>query len=400
MHVRRSTVRRHFARLLALSSLVILTAGACAPAAPSPTAAPAKTEPTAAAPKAAAPPAAPAPSPAQAASPAAAAAPATKPTDNFYSGKTVRIITGFTPGGLFDGWSRLLARHLPKHIPGNPTLVVENMAGAGSMTAANHIYKVAPKDGTVIGNFIQSMILNQISNLPGIEFDMRNYEWLGAVSDAVPACVARADSGVTAFEEALPPRNKQLILGTSAPGSTGYDYPVVMSKALGANFKMVTGYPGNAEVRLAIEKGEVGGYCVAYEVLKPTLQPWIQAGDPKFNIIIQAPPNGKKHPEMPDVPMIWDFIKNDEDRKVFELLMSPEQFYWPFALPPGTPPERVQMLRKAMADTFQDPELKAEAEKASWTSNPVTGEQIQKIVKDVLDTPEPIKEKLRTYLKS
>jgi len=279
-------------------------------------------------------------------------------------------------------------------------MVVENMPGAGSLTAANHVFKVAPKDGTVIGNFIQSMILNQITGLPGIEFDMQSYEWLGAVSDTVPACVAREETGVKTLEDAIPPKSKPVILGTSAPGSTGYDYPAVMIKALGANFKIVTGYPGNAEVRLAIEKGEVDGYCVAWEVLRPTLQPWIEAGEPKFSVFLQAPPEGKKHPELPDVPVIWDFLKSEEEKQVFKLLIAPDQFYWPFAAPPGTPPERVQVLRKAMADAFNDPELNADAEKARWTKNPVTGEQIQQIIKDVLAAPEPVKEKLRTYLKA
>jgi tripartite-type tricarboxylate transporter receptor subunit TctC len=377
--------------LLIGAALTLALAWACAPQAPAPTSAPAKPAATPAPAKAEPPPAAPA-QPAE--------KPAAKPADTFYAGKTIRVITGFTPGGLFDGWSRLLAKHMPKHIPGNPTMVVENMPGAGSLTAANHVYKVAPKDGTVIGNFIQSHILNQITGLAGVEFEMQSYEWLGAVSNAVPACVARDETGVKTFADAIPPSGRQVILGTSAPGSTGYDYPVVMSKALGANFKIVTGYPGNNEVRLAIEKGEVEGYCVAYEVLKPTLQPWIEAGQPKVSIFVQAPPEGQKHPEMPNVPVIWDFVKNEDDKKVFKLLIAPEQFYWPFALPPGTPTDRVQILRKAMADAFNDPELAADADKAKWTKNPVTGEQIQKVIKDVLDTPEPIKARLREYLKS
>lgn len=389
-----TVVKMNRSLLVFAAILLLASAGACAPPVAAPTAAPAKPAATAAAAKAEA------PAPTKAAQPADTEKPAAKPADSFYAGKTIRVITGFTPGGLFDGWSRLLAKHMPKHIPGNPTMVVENMPGAGSLLAANHVYRVAPKDGTVIGNFIQSHILNQISGLAGVEFDMQGYEWLGAVSNAVPACVAREETGVKTFADAIPPVGKQVILGTSAPGSTGYDYPLVMSKALGANFKIVTGYPGNNEVRLAIEKGEVEGYCVAYEVLKPTLQPWIDAGQPKVSIFVQAPVEGQKHPEMPNVPVIWDYIKNEEDKKVFKLLVAPEQFYWPFAAPPGTPPERVQILRKAMADAFNDPELAADAERSKWTKNPVTGEQIQKIIKEVLDTPEPIKARLREYLKS
>jgi tripartite-type tricarboxylate transporter receptor subunit TctC len=374
-----------------LGSLMLVLANACAPVSVSPTAAP--TSVVATAPAKAEAPATPPPKTA-----AAAATAGDKPADGFYAGKTIRVITGFTPGGLFDGWSRLLAKHMPKYIPGNPSMIVENMPGAGSLTAANHVYKVAPKDGTVIGNFIQSMILNQINGLPGIEFDMRDYEWLGAVADTVAACVTRDETGVKTLEDTLPPSSKQVILGTSAPGSTGYDYPSVMSKALGANFKIVTGYPGNAEVRLAIEKQEVDGYCVAYEVLKPTLQPWIESGQPKFTIFVQAPPEGEKHPEMPNVPVLWDYVKNDDDKQVFKLLIAPEQFYWPFAAPPGTPPERVQTLRKAMSDAFNDPELNAEAEKANWTKKPVSGEAIQKIIREVLDTPEPIKARLKEYM--
>lgn len=394
--------------LLALSTAALMAVAACAPtAAPSPTAAPAKPAPTAApakeAPAAkptAAPAAKPAEKPAEKAAPKATEKPAAKPADTFFAGKTVRIITGFTPGGLFDGWSRMLAKHMPKHLPGNPSMVVENMPGAGSMTAANHIYKAAPKDGTVIGNFIQSQVLNQIRGVQGVEFDARNYQWLGAVASASIGCIARDETGVRSLGDSLSPHSKQVIMGTSAIGSTGYDYPVLMKHVLGANFKMVPGYPGNAEVRLAIEKGEVQGYCVAWEVLKPTLEPWKQAGTPKVTILVQATPDKKAHPEMKDVPILWDFIKNQEDRQLFELLMAPEQFYWPFALPPGTPMERVQVLRKAMTDAFKDPELKADADKAQWTYQGVPAEKIEQVIKDVMNTPEPIKKRFKEVLES
>jgi tripartite-type tricarboxylate transporter receptor subunit TctC len=278
-------------------------------------------------------------------------------------------------------------------------MIVENMAGAASLTAANHIYNVAPKDGTVIGNFSQALLLNQITGGEGVNLDMAKFEWLGAISDVTLACLARDETGVKSFADAVAPASKRVVLGSSAPGSTSYDYPLVASQLAGANFKIVTGYPGNAEIRLAIEKNEVEGYCVGWEVLKPTLQAWDVGGTVKYSIFIQFPPEGRKHPEMANVPVIWDFVKA-EDRPLIKLLISPEQFMWPFAVPPGTPPDRIAALRKAMFDSFEDPELNADAQKAKWDKRPVTGEKIQVLVKDVLDTPAPLVARFKELYKA
>ncbi len=374
--------RRKLLACLPMASLLALLV-ACAPAPSSPT--------STSVPKAAEKPAATA-IPKEAEKPAAtpigqtAEKPAAKPTDNFYAGKTIRVVVGSSTGGQYDGWARLLARHMPKYIPGNPTMVVENMPGAGGMVAANYMYNVAPRDGTVISTFASGMVTNQLIGTQGVQYEMQKFNWLGAVANTTNVCIATERSGVTSFEDILPPKRKQVIFGSSGPGTNSHDYPLLLNALLDANIKMVSGYQGNNEVRLAIEKGEVDGYCVVWETAKALHQPWIDAGQPKFNYIVQFA--FQKHPELPNVPNAYEVLKNDEDRAVLKLLLGPDQFFWPFAAPPGVPADRVAILRKALADAFRDPDLNAEAERAKWVKNPQTGEQIDAYLKDLMQTPE------------
>jgi tripartite-type tricarboxylate transporter receptor subunit TctC len=270
------------------------------------------------------------------------------------------------------------------------------MAGAGSMIAANHIYNVAPKDGSVIGTFGGGMLSNQVLGLDGVQFDMQKYNWLGAVASTTNVCTALDAGAPRSITDTLPPKSQELVLGSTGAGNNTYDYPLLLAKLSGANLKLVSGYPGNNEVRLAMEKGEVDAYCVAWDTAKALHQPWVEAGTPKFSYIVQFGPT--RIPELPQVPTAGELLANDEDRAVMRLLVGPDQFFWPFTAPPGVPAERVAILRNAMARAFDDPELNAEAQKAKWTKSPVSGEQIERLLGELLASPEPIKQRFKQLL--
>lgn len=404
-------------RVIALGALSGLLLTACQPAAaPSPTAAPAKpteaaakpaevkpTEaaakpaaPAAAASPAAAPTTAPAPAAVPAASPVGAAAPAPKVDPkaiaDFYSGKTIRIVVGFAAGGGYDTYARLIARYLGKYIPGNPTIVVENQVGAGSLLAANTVYKTAPKDGTVMVHFIGGMITQKlVVENPAVEFDPLQYNWLGAPTPDTGACAVRKESGFTRLDEA---RTKQIVLGGTAPGSTTDDIPNTL-KAVGFNIKMVDGYDGTAKIRLAADSGEVMGGCWGWESIQPT---WKDALDKK-EVLILAQGGAKPHPDLPDVPMIQSLARNDEERKLIEAgIVAPGQISRGFALPPGVPAERVQAMREAFSATLADPDLLAEAKKASIAISLVPPDEFTARIKALQELPPDLKQKLKAAL--
>jgi tripartite-type tricarboxylate transporter receptor subunit TctC len=380
-------------KLLGLASMSILSLSACAPAAaPPPTAPPAK--PTeapkpaaAAAPTAAvaAPTAAPAPPAAQAAAAAPKADP--KAIEEFYKGKTVRVIVATTAGSVFDAWGRLVARHMPKHLPGNPNMIVENMPGAGHLIGANHLYNVAPKDGTAIGTFVETQVTNQLVGGKGIEFDMAKFNWIGSVQASNVTCVARSDTSnkITDLSALIGPSSKEVVFGTTGPGTNSYDFPSLMKQVLGANLRLVSGYPGNQEVRKAIEGGEVEAYCATWDAVGRGLEPWKQAGAPPYVILVQE--GEQRHLELQDVPLMRELAKTEDDKLMFKVLSGPSSFTRPFAAPPGTPPERVEALRQAFMDVFEDPELIDEAKKASLDFEPKSGAQVQAGMQEVLNTP-------------
>ncbi|MBI4495046.1 MAG: hypothetical protein HY690_19910 [Chloroflexi bacterium] len=395
---------------IGLVTLLAILIAACAPAAaPSPTAVPPKPAATAAPAKTEAKPAA-TTAPAK---PAATTAPAAaKPTDkpapkpafdekavsDFYKGKTIRVVVGFAPGAVFDTWARVLIRHMPKYIPGNPNMIVENMAGAASMTAANHVFKSAAKDGTVIGNFNEALIMNQLKKLEGVEFDETQFNWLGAISSATIACLARTDmgKGTINFQDILGPQGKQVILGSQAPGTSTWDHPMLFKQLLGANIKLVSGYPGNTQVRLAIESGEVEGYCGTWEAMLPATKPWKESGKPPFTVFVQEA--ASKDKDLPNVPMAHDSARSEADKQLFALQNSPQEFTRPFALPPGVPADRVAALRQAFMASFKDPALIEEAKKADLAFDPRTGETVLAKVKEILATPPDTVKRLKDVI--
>ncbi len=314
---------------------------------------------------------------------------------NFYEGKTIRFIVGFSAGGGYDTYTRLIARHLGKHVPGNPVFVVDNMAGAGSLISANYIYKVAKPDGLTIGHFIGGLFLQQLLGKPGIEFDSLKFEYVGVpAQDHFILGVAKS-TGITDPEKWI--ASKQVVkFGGVATGSGTDDFPNILKATIGLPIQMVSGYKGTADVRLAFNSGEVTGLSNSWESTKSTWKKEVESGD--LVVVLQA--TSKPQPELPKVPLAISFAKTEEAKKLIETVTRVHgPSVRPYVLPPGTPKNRVQILRKAFMDTMKDPALLAEAKKANLDINPDDGVELEQNVKDIFKLDQNLIAKLKEILK-
>ena len=312
----------------------------------------------------------------------------------FYQGKTVRFIVGFAPGGGFDTYTRTIARHFGKHIPGNPAVIVDNMAGGGSLTAANYMYNAARPDGLTVGNWIGSLALSQALGGEGIEFDARKFRFLGVPTPDSVACAVRKESGFKAPSDSIN-SPQPMILGGVAPGTVTDDLPKLLVAVLGANIKLVSGYSGTATIRQAADGGEVHGGCWTWESIKVTSRAALEAGD--VLMIGQAAP--QKLAELPGVEHVLDLVKTEEDRQLFRVgVVLPSQITRPYSVHPDTPPDRLRALRQAFRAALADPEFVEEAEKARLDINPISGEEVERIVREMFEVPESVKARLRTIL--
>lgn len=295
--------------------------------------------------------------------------PVSASAQDFYQGKTVRIIVGFAAGGGFDTYSRAIARHLGKHIPGNPTIVVENMTGAGSLIAANHLFSVAKPDGLTIGNWIGPLVLQQALGNPAAKFDGRKFGYLGVPVADSGVCALTKASGIKSADDWFAAKNP-VKLGGTAPGSTTDDVPRIVSAAIGLPMQMITGYKGTSAIRLAADSGEIDGGCWAWESIKPTWQKGIEAGE--VNIVLQT--MTESHPELKHVPLAIKYAKTDDARAMLEVVSGPYgQLARPYTVPPGMPKDRLELLQKAFMATMKDPEFLAEAKKAKLDIEPLDG---------------------------
>jgi tripartite-type tricarboxylate transporter receptor subunit TctC len=320
--------------------------------------------------------------------PARAAAP-------FYEGKSIKLIVGFSAGGGFDTYSRLIARHMGRHIPGNPTIIVENMTGAASLVAANHVYNVAKPDGLTILNFHGNQVINQVIGKPGIEFDARKFEYIGIPTQDNVACAFAKSSGVTTFD-ALRNAKTPVKIGGVAPGDTTYNTAKLLQAALKLPIQLVAGYKGTAEVRLAAEAGEVAGGCWQWESIKSIWRQGLDSG----NVFIVLQVNAKIHPELPKVPNAIDYAPNDNSKQLLKYGgHDPSAITRPYALGPGTPKDRVLLLRKAFVATMKDPEFLADAKKSRLDTQPLTGEEIEKIVAQLFKIDPAVVTQLKEILK-
>jgi tripartite-type tricarboxylate transporter receptor subunit TctC len=315
--------------------------------------------------------------------------------DPFYKGKTVRIIVGASAGGGYDTYSRTIARHIGKHIPGNPAFLVENMPGAGFRIAANHVYKAAKPDGLTIGHFIGGLFLQQLIGDPGIEFEAIKFEFVGAPGQDNYATGVSKSVGITSVDQWL--KSKTVVkMGGVGPGSATDDIPKILREAIGLPTQIVTGYKGTADVRLAFQSGEVQGICNAWESFKST---WRKELDAKEAVILMQHV-GKPHPDLSNVPLDITYARNEDGRKLIRSLVhTVGPTARPYVLPPGTPKERVQILRKAFMDTLKDPEFIADAARAKLDINPLDGDELERNVREVFNLDPALVPKAKELLK-
>jgi tripartite-type tricarboxylate transporter receptor subunit TctC len=311
----------------------------------------------------------------------------------FYSRKTVSIIVGSGAGGGFDTTARLVARHIGRHIPGTPTVIVVNMPGGGGLVAANHLFSVAPKDGTAIGLFHEAQVMNQLTDGEGVQFDLLKFNWLGSSYDDPNVCIVRSDASVTAFQDLIG-RAEPIAIGGTGPGSNSHDAPQVLAKATGANLRTVAGYSTTNDVRLGIERGEVQGMCLGWESVRSTSAQWLE--DKYAQVFVQ---NGTaRHRDLPDVPLALEFARDEASRVLLRLLDAPSSISKPFALPPDVDERRVRVMRYALWATYRDPAFLAEAAAMRLDFQPKTVREIQHVLSEVLATPPDIAAKYRQII--
>lgn len=316
--------------------------------------------------------------------------------EDFYRGKVIRMIVGFSPGGGFDTFARTVARHMGKYVPGNPSVIVENMTGAGSLIAANHVYKVAKPDGLTVGAFNGNQILGQLVGAQGIAFDARKMEWMGAPGYNHDLCLLSRKTGVTSADEWLASKTVFKLAG-SAPGATTDDVAKVLKEAIGLPMRLIAGYKGTADMRVAVESGEVDGMCGFSWVSVRTT--WRKALENNLvSIMLQSAP--KAHADLPKIPLTISFAKTAEARQLVEAgVHQPSAITYSYSIPPGTPKDRVQTLRQAFSQTVKDPEFLSEAGKANLEIAPASGEEIEQAIHKLFKTPPPVVAKLKEILK-
>lgn len=306
----------------------------------------------------------------------------------FYAGKTIQLVIGYPPAGSNDVYARTLGRYLGKHIPGHPSIVPQNMPGGGSYLALAYLYNVAPKDGTVIGIGAPTAPLDEKLGSPGVRFKAAQFNWIGRIDSLINIVFMWHTSPVKTFADA---QRVESTLAATGAGSTVAIYPTVTNNVLGTKFKLIMGYKGSAEAQLAVERGEAEGHSTAWTAVKVAHPDWLP--EHKINILVQYAL--KPHPELPDVPVIVDLARNDEQRAILRTVMNATEVGTSFMTTPGVPTERVAMLRRAFDETMRDPDFLAETARQKLTVNPLNGADLQRVVAEVSNVPPGLVEKVR-----
>jgi len=307
-----------------------------------------------------------------------------------FAGKTIEVWIGAATGGGYDINARLVARHMPNYIPGQPAMVAKNMPGGGSLRATNLVYSVAPKDGTVIGAPSRAVITMPLLGVEAAKFDANKFIWLGSVVTEDSSCIAWHGSGVRTWDDLM---TKKLIVGTSGPGTSTHTYALLLTKLFDAKMELVSGYPGGKEVQLALERHEVDGACGSYSSLKTQKPEWVRDKLVNFLVLIGQ----ERNPEIPDVPAITELPQSDEVRSILKVVLVPQTAGRPLMLPPDVPSDRVTLLRRAFDATVKDPKFLADAKRIGLDVQPVSGEEVQRLVAEVSALPPGIVEKARAF---
>jgi tripartite-type tricarboxylate transporter receptor subunit TctC len=325
--------------------------------------------------------------------PALGAGPAgAQPAAEPFAGKTVTLLIGFGAGGGYDLWGRLVARHIGRNLPGNPTVVPQNMPGAGSYVAASHIYVAAPKDGTVFGIIARDAALGPLSNAPGARFDATKMSWLGSPTREHNICIANSTSKVKSANDL---RTTQLIVGDTGPGTGTRSYPKVLNDLLGYKFKLVSGFRSSADVFLAMERGEVEGICESLDSVKQRRPEWI----PKKTVTVLLQAGAESPPELKGVPNVLSLVRNDEEKRVIEYTYAGQDIGRPFVAPPDLPPERLKMLRDAFNATMKDPEFIADVKRNKFDLDPEDGDHLAALIAKIYATPKSVIERVSNLIK-
>jgi len=317
--------------------------------------------------------------------------PAAAQTSAGFRGETINITIGYPAGGAPDLYFRVLARHYGRHIPGNPTIIVKNMPGAGTLRAANYIYNIAAKDGTELGNFSSSATIEPLMDNDQARFDAVKFSWIGSMNQEINLCgIWQGPGAPTSFADML--RRETVFASSGGLTSFGYQHPLIFKNVFGANVRMVSGYAGLPQAYVAMQQGEAHGMCGLVRTHIKSLWPNdVQAG--RFKLIVQLGP--KTTDELGPIPSIFEFLKAEDDRRVLEFHFNTKLLGRPLAGPPGVAPERLAVLRKAFQDTMRDREFLAEAQKANLDIDPATHEQVEQLLAKFADFPKIVIERAK-----
>jgi len=312
--------------------------------------------------------------------------------ENFYKGKRISLLIGVGPGGEYDTTARLVGRHIGKYIPGKPTIIAQNMSGASGAVMANHLFVQAPKDGSYLGALNNGLPLRQVMRDPGVQFDITQFNWIGAPAATVLALFTWHTSGIKTIADA---KNREVIIGTSTRGSIHYIICAVLQEFTGANFKMVTGYKTGTDIDLALERGEIEGRVKSWSSVKVTEPHWI--AENKISVLVQT---GAKAPDLPQVPSLEELARNDEERQLVRLLGSAEAVGRPIVTTPNVPALRVDALRTAFDQAMKDSAFLDEAQKSRVEVDPIpiSGIELQRIVEDVMKTPQVVVARAKSFV--
>jgi tripartite-type tricarboxylate transporter receptor subunit TctC len=318
--------------------------------------------------------------------------------DDFYKGKTIKFLVGYRAGGGYDTFTRAVARHIGRHIPGNPSASVENRGGAGSLIAANTIYNNTKADGLTAGVFGSGLVTQQALDARGIRFDAQKFNWIGSMSEGTPVCAIMGFTGLDNLKDVLNSK-KPLKMGSTGSGSTTDDLPKLMNGLMGTNFEVISGFKGTSAVRLAMRRKELDGACWTWESMRATAKSMLDAtGDQRLiPFIIEG---DYEDPEVTNLPEFTEAIKDKEDLAAFKAWLNPYEFFRPVVLPPNTPKERVKIWRDALRETMNDPKFLEDAKKSKLDVSYTSGERIETLVDEVLNISPEAQEKLNKLIGS
>lgn len=315
-----------------------------------------------------------------------------QPSGDLFKGRKISIYVSTGPGGGYDAYGRLLAQHLSQHLPGHPTVVVENMPGAGGRNVANYIYNVAPKDGTAIATVQHTTVYDALFGENGVRYDARRFNWLGSMASFTSVGIAWHTSGVKTVEDA---KNKQIVMGSSGVGATSFQWTNLMNHIIGTKFKILTGYKGAADIYLAIERGELDGVAgTDWASIRNGYTRWVE--NKQINIFVQFAMT--PHPELPDVPLIGDLVSSAEDKTLLRFVFLGLGFARPFLAPPDMPAPVVEALRRGFDAASKDPALLADAKKVRFDVDAVDGLTVQRQIDELYSTPKALVERARWAL--